>query len=183
MPAAHLALDRGDRRRRAVAGHRPRVAEAEVHVVVPVDASEGAPEADSTKGGKGPAHLTIQCIGTPSSSELEGAGVELGGAWVFVREAAALVGHEGREAAAIDGSGGRHPSRMAPFMCGVGRIPGDATTRSGPSSVGGRSRRPGTGATPVVGSTSRKLVQPLVRQYRRVADDGPRRGGECGASP
>ena len=40
-PEAHLALDRRDRRGRPVAGHRPRVAEAEVHVVVTVDASEG----------------------------------------------------------------------------------------------------------------------------------------------
>ena len=38
--AAHLAFDRGHRRRRAVAGHRAGVAEAEVDVVVAVDAAE-----------------------------------------------------------------------------------------------------------------------------------------------
>ena len=38
--AAELALDGGDRRARAVAGHRPGVAEAEVDVFVAVDAGE-----------------------------------------------------------------------------------------------------------------------------------------------
>ena len=38
--AAELALDGGDRRARAVAGHRPGVAEAEVDVLVAVDAGE-----------------------------------------------------------------------------------------------------------------------------------------------
>ena len=40
--AAHLALDGGDRRRWAVTGHRPGVTEAEVDVVVAVDAAEAA---------------------------------------------------------------------------------------------------------------------------------------------
>ena len=48
-PAAELALDGGDRRRRAVAGHRAGVAEAEVDVVVAVDAAEvGARRPTST---------------------------------------------------------------------------------------------------------------------------------------
>ena len=54
--------------------------------------------------------------------------MEVGRARVLLREARALLGHEGREAVAIDGPAGRHLWRMAPLRYGVMRIPGDATT-------------------------------------------------------
>ena len=64
-----LVGHRLQRRLRCVPRHRPRVAEAEVDVLVAVDVHESCPLRLCTKTGKPPGHLRIQCMGTPSKSD------------------------------------------------------------------------------------------------------------------
>jgi len=77
-----------------------------------------------------------------------------------------LVGHEAREARSIERGGRRHPGRMARRRTAVSSIPADAT-----SALGQWVRRVkpqiAQVATPLVGSTSRKLGHPLVPQKMR----------------
>jgi hypothetical protein len=89
---------------------------------------------------------------------------------VFSNEAGTLGRHERREAVAIEGSGSRHRCRMAPLNVVRRAHPGGRDDALVPQF--GRRTYPQTRhwATPVVGSTSRKLAQPFVRQYGRVVE-------------
>ena len=139
--------------------------------------------------GTGPAHLTIQGIGTPSRSERLRALVERRRARVGVGEAALLVGHQAGEAVAIESDGGGHPVRMAGSRRACGHPAsrdlghGNAGPGGGPASCRGRvglSASVGSvdpadepadvagGRSRSRGSSSRKLGQPLVPQKRRL---------------
>ncbi len=144
---AHLALDGGDRRGRAVAGHRPRIAEAEVDVVVPIDAAERGTRRGLDVEGERPGPLDHP--GHRHALEEGGLGtlVELGRARVLPRERLALGGMEFGETGPIDGAvGGRvrgHPPMMAAPRAAPAVIPPGATwsarpgARRGPEISGG----------------------------------------------
>ena len=69
IPRAELRAHRLDHRGRPVAGHRARVAEAEVDVLVAVDVDDPRARRLGAKTGKPPAQRIIHGIGTPPSSE------------------------------------------------------------------------------------------------------------------
>ena len=86
-------------------------------------------------------------------------------------ESRGLGGHDARETCAIEGAGRHHPGRMARRRFAVSAIPDDGTSVDQWSGAAQCVRRVkpqiAQVATPVVGSTSRKLGQPLVPQKRR----------------
>jgi hypothetical protein len=87
------------------------------------------------------------------------------------REARGLFGHMASETLAIEGVGRHHPGRMARRRIAVSAIPDDGTSVDqwsvADQCVRRVKRQIAQVATPVVGSTSRKLGQPLVPQKRR----------------
>ena len=114
--AAHLALDRGDRRRGPVAGHRTGVAEAEIDVVMAVDAVKARARGRFHEEGKGRRPLAHPVHRDAVEERVLRLLEQLGGAGVSGAEAIRLLGHQAREAGSVDGvwSVGRHRPMMRP---------------------------------------------------------------------
>ena len=144
--AAELALDGGDRRSGAVAGHRPGVAEAEIDVLVAVDAGEpGAGGFLDEQGERaGPADHPVHRDAV--EERCLGALVQLLGARMFGDEARGLVGHVARETRAIERAEGRHPGRMARRRTAVSAIPAGATSARSVGAAGEAADRAGRDA-------------------------------------
>ena len=107
-PAPELAFDGGDRRRRAVAGHRAGVAEAEVDVVVAVDVVEVGARGvlHVEREGARPLHHPVHR--DAGEERTPGALVKRPGARVTVDEVGPLAGHQSGEAGAVEDGHGDH---------------------------------------------------------------------------
>ena len=173
--------------RRSVAGHRPGVAEAEVDVVVAVDAAErGAGRGlDVERERPGP----LDHPGHRHALEERGLGalVELGRARVLARERLALGGMELGETGPIDGAiGGRvrgHPPMMAASRGHPAVIPPGATWSVGAmvvSAAGAGSRRWGSWRPRC---RDRPRGSWRSRSSRSRGEAPRSRADACGASP
>ena len=120
MPRRELALDGGDRRGGAVAGHRAGVAEAEVDVVVPVDAGDvragGALDEGWERAGPLDHPVHRDAVEERRLRPLE----QLAGPRMGPGEAVQLGRHETVEAGAVDGGGIRGP-KVTPSRIGQPR--------------------------------------------------------------
>jgi hypothetical protein len=126
--ATELALDRRDRRARAVAGHRAGVAQAEVDVLVSVDAGEPGTGGLIDEQGKraGPFDHPVHRHAVEEGRL--GALVECVRTRMFGREPSGLVGHVAGETPAVEGTGRHHPGRMARRRFAVSAIPDVGTS-------------------------------------------------------
>ena len=126
------------------------------------------PGGDSTYGGNGPAHLTIQGIGHALEERGSRPLVQRRRAWVVVGEAAHLVGHQPGEPVAVEWGGAAAHGRSM-----VGR------DRPGFSGLGERTRRCGRSRCR---SRGRPRGSWRSRWCRRRGGSPPSRCGSAGAS-
>ena len=146
--APDLALDGGDRRGRPVAGHRTGVTEAEVDVVVAVDALEMGALGRLDIRREGPGPLDHPGHGHAFEERPTSTRVKRRGTWMLLGEAGHLARHQAGEAVAIEAGVVRHGPSMAGLSGCRAAIPPRATrpvqwTRRPLSGRGGRSRRYG----------------------------------------
>ncbi len=111
-PAPQLPFDGRDRGCRAVTRHRAGVAEAEVDVVMAVDAAEGCARRGLDERRERPGPLDHPGHGDAFEERTPGLLEQGGGAGMLRDEPLGLGGHQGGEVGAIDGTVGGHARSM-----------------------------------------------------------------------
>ena len=132
-------------RRRAVAGHRAGVTEAEVDVVVAVDAAEMGARRALDVWREWACPLDHPRHRDALEERAPGTLVECRGPWMGVGEGGHLVGHEAGETVAIEGGAVDHAIRMAgrDRRCAVIPRDGSVDAADEPADVAGRGARLG----------------------------------------